>query len=436
MVVLIIANFCFAAQGAVAAPKESIHITTGWHKIGAQGTTGAKKAAIKNALDKAVQNAFSSVASQQQLGKNLTFLYNQILAQTMDFVSTYRVINGTANKGIYLVGVESKISLELLEKRMRDAGIFNQASDNPKVLLLIAEQGPEDTQPQYWWWQPQDQAQISVTEKSLNALFEQARIPLVVTSGNYPDPGDYNIIFSSPDDQTAAMTLGQALKADLVVLGQASAQMTLNRMGDDKTFEAGVSFKVLDMASQKEVIQTTSTATAKSTEIQAGAEQALGTAAENAGQALRDKIEAFWAQAIKDKRTFDLYVEGDNFLTRFIALKRQLKDIREIEDISPSELGSSHAIMEVTYKGTPEQFANAVMLRTFEQFGIDISMVSDDQVKIRFVATKNTNEASANTATSPDNTETTTNQQQGTSAQEPDNNNSTSQGIFQETLQD
>jgi len=142
---------------------------------------------------------------------------------------------------------------------------------------------------------------------------------------------------------------------------------------------------------------------------------------------LKEKIERFWVQAMKEKKSFDLYVEGDNFLTRFIALKRQLKDIREIEDISPRELGSSHAIMEVSYKGTPAQFANAVMLRTFEDFGIEVSMVSDDTVKIKFVVIPGNNAA-------PQDVPKAIAPQPATSFQGADN--TIGQGIVQETLQE
>ncbi|WP_020587335.1 hypothetical protein [Desulfobacter curvatus] len=425
----IIAIFCFSLAGAMAAGQDSVYITTGRHKISGQDTLSAKKAAVTDALEKAVQSAFVSVVSQKKLGENLDFLYDQLLVRTMDFVSTYRVINGRAHNGAYLVGVESKISLDLMKKRLRDSGIFNQARNNPKVLLLIAEQGLEDTQPRCWWWQPEGQSYTSIAEKSLKAVFEHAHIPLVVTGNNYPDPAAYHVVFSAMDDQAAAMAMGQALGADMVVFGMASAQESANRMGNEKTFEAGVSFTVLDMASQKEEIRTTATATAKSTDAQ-GADQALVQAADTAGQALKEKLEGFWAQAMKEKRAFDLYVEGDNFLTRFIALKRQLKDIREIEDISPRELGSSHAIMEVNYKGTPAQFANAVMLRTFEEFGIEVSVVSDEAVKIRFVASPDNNVAPQ---TPQDDTKVI--------APQPDtfpqgSDNTTGQGIIQETLQE
>ena len=427
LIAFIIAVLCFPLTGVMAAGEDSVYITTGRHKISAQDTVGAKKAAVGDALETAVQIAFASVVSQEKLGKNLDFLYDQLLAHTMDFVSTYRIINGMVHNGAYLVGVESKISLELMEKRLHDSGIFNQAGNNPKVLLLIGEQGPEDTQPRCWWWQPKGRFYTSIAEKSLKALFDKARIPLVVTGNNYPDPAAYHVIFSAVDDQAAAMAMGQALGADMVVFGMASAQESANRMGNEKTFEAGVSFTVLDMASQKEVIHTTAAATSKSTDIR-GADQALAQAADTAGQALKEKIQGFWAQTMKEKRSFDLYVEGDNFLIRFIALKRQLKDIREIEDISPRELGSSHAIMEVTYKGTPAEFANAVMLRTFEEFGIEVSMVSDDAVKIRFVASPGNNAAAQAS-------------QDGASVIVPQSNtpfqgSDKGQGIVQETLQE
>nr|WP_321401926.1 hypothetical protein [uncultured Desulfobacter sp.] len=434
LIVCIVAVFCLPLTGVMAAGQDDVYITTGRHQITNQDALGAKKFAVADALEKAVQLAFASAVSEKKLGEHLDFVYDQLLAHTMDFVSTYRVINGMTHNGAYLVGVESKISLALVKKRIHDSGLFNQARNNPKVLLLISEQSPEDTQPRCWWWQPEGQAYDSsidsIAEKSLKAIFDQARIPLVVTGTDYPDPAGYHVDFSAMDDQAAAMALGQALGADMVVLGTASAQKSANRMGDEITFEAQVSYTVLDMASQKAEIQTTASASAKSTD-ESGADQALNQAAGTAGQALTEKIDTFWAQALKEKKAFDLYVEGDNFLTRFIALKRQLKEIREIEDISPRELGSSHAIMEVSYKGTPAQFANAVMLKTFEEFGIEVSMVSDNAVKIKFVAEPGSDMAPQKG-----------NESGGVAPQPPDapqpqgSDTTTSQGIIQETLQE
>lgn len=52
--------------------------------------------------------------------------------------------------------------------------------------------------------------------------------------------------------------------------------------------------------------------------------------------------------------------------------------------MQPKEIGSSHAVMEIVFKGNPQQFADAVLLKTFEGFGLEIIEVTEEQVKIRF----------------------------------------------------
>ncbi len=391
--ILIAVALLMPASGAFAAREDATCITTGQYKVDGQNVAGAKQAAIKEALKHAVQSTFATLVSQQELGDNLDYFYDQVLAHAMDFVATYRVINGIEHNGAYLVGVESKISLNLLEKRLRDSGVFNQAQNNPLVLLLISEQGPEDMEPRCWWQPGEGSEYDSVAVKQIETLFTQAHIPLAVSGPDYPDPSAYNVVFSSLDDPTAAIALGQALKADMVILGKASAQESFNRMGDEKTFEAGIELMALDPVTQKKIAQTAANATAKSIDEAEGVAQALTQAADAAGLTMKAKIASFWTQAMKEKKTFDLYVEGERFLTRFIALKRQLKEIRGIEDISPRELGSTHAIMEVIYKGTPAEFADAVMLKTFDEFGIDVSIASDNAVKIRFVTSGGTSES-------------------------------------------
>ncbi len=77
-------------------------------------------------------------------------------------------------------------------------------------------------------------------------------------------------------------------------------------------------------------------------------------------------------------------------MPRFIALKKRFKEIRDIENMQPKEIGSAHAVMEIVYKGSPEQFANAVLLKTFDGFGLELAEVTPEQVKIRFVENQET----------------------------------------------
>jgi len=358
------------------------YMTTGKEKIKNQDLPGAKQKAVRQALERAVQNAFATLVSRDIFASNLEFLYDRLLPGAQDYVITYRVLDGIEHKGQYLVGVESKINLALVEKRLRNASILKTGEDKPVVLLLISEQSPDDLLPKYWWGN-NPEPYTSLAETALKAQMTQNRI-LFALGSQYPDPLSYNVEFTTIQDVKAAMALGLALKADLVIIGRAIASEAANRMGDEKTFDADIDLTVYDLKSQTPVIQTHTSATTKSQMDSRGADQALTQAAQAAGQELGQKIDTFWSQALRKENQFDLTIEGDNFLTRFIALKRRIKDIRDIENMQPKEIGSSHAVMEIVFKGSPQQFADAVFLKTFEGFGLEIVEVTEEQVKIRF----------------------------------------------------
>ncbi len=358
-------------------------VTTGKHRIG-KDMPGAKRRAVNQALERAVQNAFASLVSRQVFASNLEFLYDRLLPGAADYVITYRVLDGIQHKGQYLVGVESKIDLALVGKRLQDARILNAGKDKPVVLFLIAEQAPTDILPRYWWGN-NPEPYTSRAETILKTELAQNRVLFAHAGAEYPDPSFYNIQFASIYDAKAAMDLGRALKADMVIMGKAMASESFNRMGDEKTFDAVIDLRGYDLASGKTVLSTSAKATATSEMETEGAIQALTEAAQTVGVELGQKIDTFWSQNLRKENSFDLAIEGDNFLPRFIALKKRIRDIRDIENMQPKEIGSAHAIMEIVYKGSPAQFADAVLLKTFEGYGLEIAEVSDELVKIRFV---------------------------------------------------
>ena len=118
---------------AAGTAKSLTGVTAGQGKISGENIPRAKQRAVKEALGIAVQNAFASLVSRQVFGANLEFLYGRILPRASDYVITYRVMGGVQHRGYYLVGVESKINLDLLEKHLTDARILNVATDKPEI---------------------------------------------------------------------------------------------------------------------------------------------------------------------------------------------------------------------------------------------------------------------------------------------------------------
>jgi len=384
--IVLFISILFMSESSFAAKQPDVltGVTTGKRKIINHNIQQAKQNAVSDALDFAVQNGVARLLSRQVLSSNLDFFYDQVISNTSDYIITYRVLGGIENKGHYLVGVESKVDLALLEKKLTDAKILNNSQDKPVILFFIVEKTPSDLLPKYWWGNNPVPYQSFAEQVIVNKML-QGQFAVAGKGPEYPDPSFYNIVFDSIYDTTAAKDLGREMKADIVIFGKASSSEAINRMGEEKTFTAKITLQGFHIETGEKIFTSQVQAVVKSQVDQEGNINAIVKAGNLSALDLSDKIETFWTQNLRREHAFDLKLGGENFLPRFIALKQKLKQMPGIENMQPKEMGSNHAVLQVFYKGKSSQFANAVMLKTFDAFGLEISDVNDNFVDIRFI---------------------------------------------------
>ena len=376
----------FALNIAVAAQKTGVltTVTTGNREIVNEDIPEARQAAVAGALERAVENAFASSVSPQVFAAHLDFLYGRILPAAQDYVVTYRVLGEISHRKTYLVGVESKINLVQLEQVLTEAGILNAGTNMPTILFLIAEQGPKDLLPRYWWGN-NPEPYISYAETRIMDTLMDKRFTVAGRGQQRPDTRFYEIRFPSIYDAGAAVELAKKVHADLVVVGRASAAESANRMGDEKVFDAAIKLTAYDVGSGRQVAFCENTAAAKSDTGRDGAIQAIEKSADLAALELAEKLDRYWSGYLRKESRFDLEITGNGFLPRFLALKKRLAEIKDILNMQPKEVGSGRAVMAMVYKGTPSHFADSIMLKAFEGFGIEVSAVTDSLVTIRFI---------------------------------------------------
>jgi hypothetical protein len=359
-------------------------VTTGKRRVVDHNIQRAKQNAVSDALRLAVQNAFAEIVSRQVLASNLDFFYDKVLPHTSDYIITYRVLGGIENKGHYLVGVESKVDLMLIEKTLIDARILNANKDKPVILFFITEKTPSDLLPNYWW----GKNPIPYESLAEKIIIDQMIKDRFIVTGNdavRPDPSFYNITFNTIYDMAAAKDLGKKMKADMIVFGKAISEEAINRMGEDKTFNARISLDGYILETGEKVVTSQVKAVATSDMDREGNIQALVKAAHLSALDLSEKIDVYWARHLRQEHSFDVTIKGENFLTRFIALKQRFKQMPGIENMQPKEMGSDYAIMQVFYKGKSSQFVDAVMLKTFDSFGLEFTDITDTLVTIQFI---------------------------------------------------
>jgi hypothetical protein len=241
--------------------------------------SGARQAAVSAALEQALVNAVAQVVSPQVFAANLAFLYDRILPSAQEYVVLFKVLGEATHKNRYLVGVESRINLAMLEQTLTDAGIINVDTGRPAVLLLIAEQTPGDVLPRYWWGNNPAQYQ-SHAEMRIAQILEQNRFKMVGMGQERPVPASYDVRFPSIYDKASAMDLAERLNADLVVIGRAGATESINRMGDEKIFDAVIHLEALDVKARQPLTEVEHRAGARSDATGPGDVQALIQAAD------------------------------------------------------------------------------------------------------------------------------------------------------------
>lgn len=359
-------------------------VTTGKRMVVNHNIQDARQKAEKDALGTALQNAFSTLLPSQVLASNLDFFYDKILPKVKDYIITYKVLGGIENKGYYLVGVESKVDIRLLEKTLTDARIFNANKDKPVVMFFISEELPVDVEPKIWWID-QDKPYYSFTEEIIANQMTQEQFMVIGNGDQRPDPAFYNIIFRSLSDAQAAIELGRQMKVDMIIFGRAASKESMNRMGEEKAFHASVQVDGFNIETGKKVLSSQVEATVTSLFDNQGAQDAITKAANISAKDLIDKIDAYWVENLRKEHSFMVRIEGEKFHPRYLALTRRFKQMPGIENMQPKEIGSRHGVLEMFYKGSPSKFANALMLKTFDDFGFEFVEVTDEQVLIQLI---------------------------------------------------
>jgi len=384
--IILFISIIFISESSAAAFDSSVltGVTTGKRKIFNNNLQQTEQSAVADALDIAVQNAFATIVSKQVLASHLAFFYNHVISHSSDYIITYQVLGGIESRGYYLVAVESKVDMLKLEKTLTDARIINANKDKPVILFFIAEKTPSDLLPQYWWGKNPIPYQ-SLAEKIIIDKMIQNRFIVTGNDKVRPDPSDYNIIFNSIYDVAAAKALGKKMAADIIIFGKAGSEEAINKMGQDKTFNAQISLEGYNVETGEKVIASQVQAVAKSDMDKEGNIQALLKAASLSATDLNKKLGDYWTQVLRQEHSFDVTIQGENFLPRFIALKQELKQMPGIENMQPKEMGSNYAVMQLFYKGNSSQFADAVMLKTFDSFGLEFSDITDTLVTIKFI---------------------------------------------------
>jgi hypothetical protein len=176
------------------------------------GEGESKDEATSHALRAAVEQGVGVLVNSETLVQNSQLISDKIYSQVTGYVSHYDVVedNGGAN-GLWEVKVQATVSLAELRKDLQALQLLIDEKDNPRIAIVIREylDGGELPAP--------------VVQTAFEKFFLKAKFDVVdVAQLEKVKERDATLSY---DDPIEAAALGRQFGADVLILGEASAEL-------------------------------------------------------------------------------------------------------------------------------------------------------------------------------------------------------------------
>lgn len=372
---------------AEAKNKSKIVKITGTGAILEEDTSSAKNKAISNSLIAAVESVLNETLPQDVIVPNFKTITDILYKHTNTFIEGYKVLAETKHDKDYRVLVQATVSTKKILRKLNAAGIVLNTANKHKILFLISEYNLQDIDSQFWWGQGmayiKTVSDSTLTKEMQKRGFEVLSHRLVnkavVTKEMNTEPYGEKL---STDDIIA---LGVYFNADVVVSGVAKAEQAQNTMGEDRNFTGSINLDIYRTDTGEKIDSISSKATAVATDETTGGNDALIEAAIIAAGEVASTTNVAMKKETDKSTMIEVVVEGTDFFKNYAKLIKRVNALPDVKKITQREKRPKRAIVVIEHMGNGKNFAKTIMAETFENFGLNISEVTRNHVRLEMV---------------------------------------------------
>ncbi len=346
----------------------------------------AKNAAVAECLLSAVETAALDLLPVQRLEENFPAVSDMLSSRRNEFIRDYKILREVKTENHFRVLVQVTVDLDRLAEGLSSAGAAVTPEEMPRILFLISEKDADDISFQYWWRKGKPLFMSDSAARPMKRILYEKGFGVIdpeQISSDFFDDLKLNAVLTDNE----AVLLGLRLNADVVICGRAVAEETSNRMGEDiRSFKSTLDVNAIVTATGERIAPIRTSAIAADRDASLGSRQALSDAGEQAGIILASRILSKWHALKETAGEIRLNIRGAEGLPALVAFRNALKDIPGVTAQQTIEMTPDSAVLSVQYRYTPQTLADALVLKTFTDFGINIYEIGEDFLSIEFVS--------------------------------------------------
>lgn len=367
---------------ACCQEKDQTFFVIGHGDIHGTRVDAARDRAVADSLLSALQNAAAALLPREALIQHFRFLNDSVFNRPDDFLRGYRVLTEARSGDQYRVLVEAVVMTRELQRRLVHAGMLAGRKALPRVVLCIVEQRLHNALPAEWNSEgPAALAETAVAEVMRTRGFT------IIDRFRLQGGGMQAVLSAAPDfSDSEAVEFGRQVKADVVVIGKASAMIAPNTLGENlKSFKGMADLRALNTQTGGHIAAVRRTAVTTDTNTEDGSRSCLKDAAAAAGEGIVERLLAEWQTSQAGSAGIELAVSGTRNLKYFVAFRQAVSALQGVQGLSVEQLMPNDALLSVDFEGPPEQLAQRLLLQTFGAFGLRIAAVESGRITVELV---------------------------------------------------
>lgn len=341
----------------------------------------SRQNAVNDALVSAVGQVVLEMLTGETVVRRFKIINDSVLAKHNNYVQNYRVLTESVSGSTIRALVQVDIALDRVSRDLKRLGLAMAGAVYPRVLFMLSEKNATDADYSYWWGDKR-LLRKTVCEGAMAETLKATGFEIV-------DPPDLKAPLGLPAtvSQDQILALAARLGVDIVIAGSGTAAAAPNTMGGGITaFEAVVQTQAFNVRSGQQVGRTRQKSVVSGQDAFSAGREALSGAGALAADILARQIMVAWQQEQDRSAVFQVVVEKTGgHIASFVRLRTAIATLSGVKELKMQEMSADRAAMAVNYQGSTRSLADALLLKTFTGFGIDIYEVTTETIRIRLV---------------------------------------------------
>lgn len=309
-----------------------------------EASASSKEEAIKKAMRAAVEQGVGVLVSSETIVENNELLNDKIYTEVAGYVTSYKVLEEKEEAGgLWTVKMEAVVSLANLRKSIQGLKILLDEKDNPRFAISFKEyiDGADLPSPEL---RPLFEKKLKEDKLEVIDVAQLDKIKERDATLSYEDP-------------IQAAALGRRMGADILIIGEASAELgSVSEAFGQKIYNYSVSVTVkaikTDTAEIMAVEKVSETNRGGGTKGETAiAREALATAGEKIYKKITNKIVEEWRNEVYNVAKYQIILQNADDEDRGTFTKN-LKAIEGVEKVIQRDVIEDTVIFDVLALGS------------------------------------------------------------------------------------